>query len=34
VFRELHRSIVKAVRLAAFYPAQLNKPVSDYKAGS
>ena len=34
VFRELHRSIVKAVRLAAFYPAHLNKPVSDCKADS
>jgi CheY-like chemotaxis protein len=34
VFQELHRSIVKAVRLAAFYPAHLNKPVSDCKAGS
>lgn len=34
VFRELHRSIVKAVRLAAFYPAHLNKPASDCKAGS
>ena len=29
VFRELYPSILKAVRLAAFYPARLNKAASD-----
>ena len=37
VFRELYPAIVRAVRLASFYPARLNqaaRPSSDCKAGS